>query len=210
MLPCFAPRRRAGRAGRGRRAPRASPTGWPRPSRRRATGSRRTGFKAKPGAVALLPDADGALARRLLVASDPREPWDAAALPAALPAGDWRLDDPAGLLPPDHAALGWALARLPLHPLPPATRPSGRGWSCPTGAGVERACSIAEATWLARDLVNTPANDLGPGRAGRGRGRASPARFGAELPRHRRRRAARGQLPGHPRRRPGQRRAHRA
>ena len=46
----------------------------------------------------------------LLLVSDPAEPWDAALLQAALPPGDWRLDDPDRLLPPDHAALGWALS----------------------------------------------------------------------------------------------------
>src|SRR5262245_40061867 len=64
-----------------------------------------TGFRPKPGAVAFLP---GGAA--VLVASDPAEPWDVAALYAALPAGDWRLEDAGGLMSPAHAALGWALA----------------------------------------------------------------------------------------------------
>ncbi len=115
-----------------------------------------TAFKAKAGAVALLPDGEGELALALLVTGDPATPWDAAALQAALPAGTWAVADPDG-----HVALGWALAAYRFtryrhsEAEPPvlALEPNPR---------VERACAIAEATWLARDLVNTPANDLGP------------------------------------------------
>lgn len=120
-----------------------------------------TGFQAKPGAVALLPDAGGALAAALLVASDAGEPWDAASLFAALPAGVWRLDDRHRVLPTERATLGWALAayRYTRYRQDEGERPR---LVLPEGDGVARAGHLAEATWLARDLINTPANDLGP------------------------------------------------
>ena len=92
---------------------------------------------------------------------DPAEPWDAAALQAALPGGTWSLDDPAGALPAEQAALGWALAayRFTRYRRNEAEQPQ---LVLPDGPGVPRAAHIAEATWLARDLINTPANDLGP------------------------------------------------
>ena len=49
--------------------------------------------------------------------------------PAALPAGDWRLDDPAGLCRRTDAAPGLGARRLPLHPLPPR-RNAERPRSC--------------------------------------------------------------------------------
>lgn len=115
-----------------------------------------SGFKAKPGATALIPGGGA-----VLTVSAPAEPWDAAALHAALPAGDWRLDDPDGLLPPALAALGWALAayRFTRYRADETPRPR---LVLPAGPGVARALHLAEATWQARDLVNTPANDLGP------------------------------------------------
>jgi leucyl aminopeptidase len=115
-----------------------------------------TGFKPKAGAVALLPDG-GAV---LLVAS-PGELWDASALQGALAPGDWRLDDPQSLLASDRAALGWALAayRFTRYRRDETARPR---LVLPEGPGVTRALELAEATWQARDLVNTPANDLGP------------------------------------------------
>ena len=115
-----------------------------------------TAFKPKAGAVTHLPGG-GAL---LLVAT-PAEPWDAAAAQGALPAGDWRLDDPDGLLPSATAALGWALAayRFTRYRRDETAQPR---LALPEGPGVARALEIAAATWQARDLVNTPANDLGP------------------------------------------------
>jgi leucyl aminopeptidase len=161
MLPCFAP------AGTSARPVTIVATGgygtWleaadPR-TRAWLEGS---GFKAKGGAVALLPDAEGKVTRALLVTSEPAEPWDAAALQAALPAGAWSIDDHAGALPPAHAALGWALAAYRFDRYRAEESQPRPQLVLPAGEGVERACHIAEATWLARDLVNTPANDLGP------------------------------------------------
>lgn len=120
-----------------------------------------TGFKAKGGAVALLPDAEGQAAGALLVVSEPAEPWDAAALASTLPAGTWELADPGGLMPPALAVLGWALACYRFERYRSEERREAR-LVLPKGEGVERACRIAEATWQARDLINTPTNDLGP------------------------------------------------
>lgn len=142
-----------------------------------ATWLQSIGFKAKPGAVALLPGSGGDLERALLICSDPGEPWDAASLPAALPAGDWALADTVGCLPVEHAVLGWALASYGFRRYRPDEVPRPR-LVLPTGASVERATHMAEATWLARDLINTPANDLGPAELA-GAVAAVAERFGA-------------------------------
>ena len=136
-----------------------------------------TGFTPKPGAVAFLPGAEGGLDGALLLLGRPAEPWDVAALPAALPAGTWRLDDPKGLIDAGPAVLGWALGsyrftryKQPERPLPVL--------ALPEAADVARAQVLAEAIWLARDLVNTPANDLGPDDLAAA-AEAVAARFGA-------------------------------
>jgi len=109
---------------------------------------------------ALLPGADGSVEAAVLVLSEPAEPWDVAALRGRLPAGDWRLE----VAPEEReqAALGWALASYRFD------RYRSRNEAKPvrlvvaddrTGA---RADAIAAAVWLARDLINTPASDLGP------------------------------------------------
>jgi leucyl aminopeptidase len=117
-----------------------------------------SGFEPKAGRSALLPGPDGAPSGALLMLSDPVEPWDFAALRDRLPAGDWRLEPPAD---PPAAALGWALAsyRFDRYRKNDAKRVR---LAIVKNAATERADTIAAAVFLARDLINTPAADLGP------------------------------------------------
>lgn len=85
--------------------------------------------------------------------------WGLGAVPAALPAGVYRLVDP--VPNPDELAQAWALGsyrferyRKTAPPLPTLCWPEGAD-----RAAVERLC---RATALVRDLINTPANDMGP------------------------------------------------
>ena len=129
-------------------------------------GSRRAwldsiGFKAEPGKLALLPGPDGAVGAALLITAEPATLWDTAAAPSALPAGLWRLDDPTGALDPAEAALGWALACYRFERYRKPGDPPPR-LAVPDAAARSRAEVVAGAIGFARDLVNTPANDLGP------------------------------------------------
>jgi leucyl aminopeptidase len=120
-------------------------------------------FAARPGQHCLLPDADGALAC-VLAGLEPtrrrRDPFAPARLAALLPAGDYRLegeiDDPAS------ATLGWLLQGYRFDryrkPVPPRAR-----LVLPDTVDGAEISLIAESAMLARDLVNTPANELGPG-----------------------------------------------
>ncbi|MGD9866433.1 MAG: M17 family metallopeptidase [Hyphomicrobiales bacterium] len=121
-----------------------------------------TGWKPDEGAVALLPAADGGLAGAILGTGAETlhsRPLLAGALPAALPQGDYALQPFEG--DPTLAALGWALGSYQF------TRYSGRpraarrlAW--PGGADRARVESVAGAVAFGRDLINTPASDLGP------------------------------------------------
>lgn len=129
-------------------------------------GSRRSwldsiGFRAEPGKLALLPGPDGAVGAALLIVGEPATLWDAAAAPSALPAGLWRLDDPTGALDPAEAALGWALACYRFERYRKPGDPPPR-LAVPDAAARSRAEVVAGAIAFVRDLVNTPANELGP------------------------------------------------
>ena len=131
--------------------------------KRAAAWVRATGFKAKAGDVALIPDDKGGLSRVLLgVESAERTGlWDYAGLPGTLPAGRYAIDSEIAPADATRAALGWALAtyRFDRYTKMPAAE-AELVW--PKGADrgyVERA---AAGSALARDLINTPANDLGP------------------------------------------------
>lgn len=119
------------------------------------------GFSAEAGKTVLLPGADGAIAAALALVPEPATLWDVAAIATAVPAGAWRLEDPLGLLDAADAALGWALAlycferyRKPSEALPALVVADAPART--------RAETIARAVRFARDLINTPANDLGP------------------------------------------------
>ena len=84
-----------------------------------------------------------------------------------------------------------------------SARRSRCAWSVEAAHELRLAEATAEAVWLARDLINTPASDLGPAELAEAvaDGRGALRR---QLPDGRRRRSAGRELPGDPRRRPGQ------
>jgi leucyl aminopeptidase len=119
-----------------------------------------TEFKAEPGQVALVPDENGGLAR-VLVGWKQAEPlWALAALPDKLPERHYALDGAPGEAS-TALALGWALGGYEF------TRYKARkkGWAklvWPAGADRGLIERLAEGIFLARDLINTPTEDLGP------------------------------------------------
>ena len=118
-------------------------------------------FAARAGRSALLPGADGTPGGALLLLSEPAEPWDFAALRDRLPADDWRLEPHGREIDLGQAALGWALASYRFDRYRKNERKPVR-LAIPANPETERANAIAEAIALARDLINTPAADLGP------------------------------------------------
>ena len=117
------------------------------------------GFTAAPDSVALLPgDAPGdwsALAGVEAVLG----PWSLAAAAAKLPTGRYRASQPTG-----PALLGWLLAQHRFTRYKKAGGDTGARMLLSSElAAVSEAVKLAEATALVRDLVDTPAADLGPG-----------------------------------------------
>jgi leucyl aminopeptidase len=120
------------------------------------------GFTGDPGKVALVPDGSGKLARVLVGIASGEWLWALAGLPDSLPEASYRLDpepsaDAATLL-----SLGWALACYSFGRYKtPARSPSKLVWpKAADRALVER---LARGIGLARDLINTPAEHMGPG-----------------------------------------------
>ena len=137
-----------------------------------------TGFEPKAGNVALLPGAHGKLAGAVAILGDDASLWDAAKLRGSLPPGTWTLSDPGGLLPVGEAVLGWSLAAYRFDRYTKAKDDEPRRLLVEAGDAVARGQRSAEAMALARDLVNTPANDLGPAELDEAVA-AAAARFGA-------------------------------
>ena len=151
---------------------------------RTAAWLRATGFEAGSGDLRLIPDAEGGIAAAVIgrgkAAARARARFALARAVAGLPAGAWRLE---GTLAPedrDEAALGWLLAQYRFDRYRPAkTGAALPQLVAPEGCDARRLEIIAAAEWLTRDLINTPANDMGPD-ALEEAFLALAARFGAE------------------------------
>jgi leucyl aminopeptidase len=124
-----------------------------------------TGFAAEAGKVALLPGSDGGLGRVVVGLGDSPDAsttmWALSGLPDLLPEGSYRLDALPEGADPTRLTLGWALAtyRFTRYSEKPA-RGAALVW--PAGTDRDQVERLARATFLARDLANTPAGDLGP------------------------------------------------
>lgn len=118
------------------------------------------GFDAKPGSVCVVPDANGKLAR-VLVGVDRQDPLAAlAALPLNLPTGEYALAHESVPLDIELAALGWALGAYQYTRYRKARRPGSQ--LVVSAETLDALTPQIEATYLVRDLVNTPTEDLGP------------------------------------------------
>jgi leucyl aminopeptidase len=120
-----------------------------------------TGFTGAADTHALLADAGGRLKAVWAGVRDVRHPFALAALPRALPPGRYRLGD-AGLTATDEvAALSWEFGAYVFDLYRPAKRDAAELVLAPS-AGATRGLMLAAATVAVRDLVNTPAEHMGP------------------------------------------------
>ena len=119
-------------------------------------------FAPKAGRIVLLPGEDGTLARVLygLGHGPGGDRLIAGKLPGLLPPGSYRFDVGDAAFDPAEAALAWLLGSYRFTRYK-AGRP-GPALVVPEGVDAVEIVRIASAVALGRDLVNTPANDLGP------------------------------------------------
>ncbi|WP_436356767.1 leucyl aminopeptidase family protein [Brevundimonas sp. CEF1] len=118
-------------------------------------------FTGKAGQLLIVPGDDGAAAEALFGAGETFEPMSARSLPTRLPAGDWRLDGVEGEAA-QQAALAFALGGY-LFDRYKARPERGRArLVAPAGLDLAETLNIAAAAALAREMVDTPAADMGP------------------------------------------------
>jgi leucyl aminopeptidase len=119
------------------------------------------GFNADPGKFAFLPGSDGR-PKVVVGANLKRDPiWALAGLPETLPEGRYRLDARLDRERATKIALGWALGAYAFT----RYKKPKRGFATlvwPDRADRKEVERLAQGVFLARDLINTPAEDLGP------------------------------------------------
>ncbi len=136
-----------------------------------------SGFTGEKDSSALLPGARGGVDRAVFVTDKASDLWSWSKLAAALPKASYRLEGRLAKAKADAAALGWGLAAYEFTKYRKAKldRPE-LVW--PANADRAAVGHTLDATALVRDLINTPAEDMGPSQlatAARSLGR----RFGA-------------------------------
>lgn len=141
------------------------------------------GFKARLGSALLVPDAEGrpalAVAGFGSTAARARARFHLAAAARALPAGTYRLAAPLPDGDAETEALGWLLSGYRFDRYKPGGEPAA-SLVAPEGVDAARVEALAAAEALTRDLVNTPASDMGPD-ALEAAARALAEEFGARL-----------------------------
>nr|WP_314430705.1 leucyl aminopeptidase family protein [uncultured Brevundimonas sp.] len=119
------------------------------------------GFTGKAGQLLIVPGDDGAAVEALFGAGEAFEAMSARSLPTRLPAGDWRLEGVEGEAA-SQAALAFALGGY-LFDRYKARPERGRArLVAPASLDLSEALNIAGAAALAREMVDTPAADMGP------------------------------------------------
>jgi leucyl aminopeptidase len=119
------------------------------------------GFSGKPGSSVLLPSAEGDLETVVFVTGEATDMWGWSRLAGQLPKGSYRIAGRLSKAAANDAALGWGLSAYEF------TRYRKPRVSCPdlvwpSGADRARIGDMLDATTLVRDLINIPAEDLGP------------------------------------------------
>lgn len=117
------------------------------------------GFKGKAGQILLVPDPEGGLDQVLFGLGQARASG-VRALAAKLPQGTYQIATSPQDITPDEAALAFALGsyRFDRYKKKPDERPR----LVAKGADVAAVRAMAHACALARDMINTPPNDMGP------------------------------------------------
>ncbi|MBW3617004.1 MAG: leucyl aminopeptidase family protein [Proteobacteria bacterium] len=118
-------------------------------------------FKGQSGRLLLVPGPDGALDHVLLgVGSGEAQPGLARGLPTRLPPGDYRLENAPADWDPTLAAISFAQGAYVFDRFKPA--PHAQVRLVAPEADLAEVRRVVHAAAMARDMVNTPANLMGP------------------------------------------------
>ena len=125
-------------------------------------------FKAKPGEVLLIPQRDGSLAGVLVGMPEEPDLWSYAGFPDKLPPAVYRIDADLNTAAATAAAIGWALGDYRFDRYKRASNAADQEsdrvaiLAVPSAADWPDIKRTVEAISLVRDLVNTPAEHMGP------------------------------------------------
>ncbi len=118
-------------------------------------------FRGQAGKLLLVPATDGTLEKAVFGLGDKLNPMLIGAAARDLPTATYRIETAPPGLDPTLLCVAWALGAYAFDRYKPRKRPAPI-LLAPASADLAEAKRIAQAVTLVRDLVNTPANDMGP------------------------------------------------
>jgi leucyl aminopeptidase len=130
-------------------------------SEREAAWLREARFSGKEGELLLVPAANGKIGGAALGLGAGHDPLALAAFSESLPEGIYRFENVPARQGDELGALAWVLGTYEFVRYRSAARKFPK-LALPPGVDGDEVSRIAAAMWLARDLINTPSNDMGP------------------------------------------------
>ncbi len=122
---------------------------------------RGNGFDASPDTFALVPDGKGGVASVIAGVREADDPWALAFLPSKLPRARYALGKGPVAISAASAAFAWDLGGYEYARYRKAKRKPA-DLQLDASRAVAEALGLAQAVRLVRDMVNTPAEDMGP------------------------------------------------
>ena len=130
-------------------------------TKREATFLKHAGFSARDGELKLVPNAAGRIGTAALGLGQGGDSLALAHFSEQLPAGVYHFADVPAATGGANGALAWLLGTYRFTRYRKA-KASGAKLVVPSGVDAEEVTRVAEGVFLARDLINTPPNDMGP------------------------------------------------
>ena len=124
-----------------------------------------SGFAARDGDLALVPGEGDGLAAAVLGLGAGRDPHALALFSERLPTGLYALGEVPVEFSGERAAYAWAIGGYAFERYRARAKANARREPrlvLPAGVDGEKISRLAEGVFLARDLINTPSNDMGP------------------------------------------------
>ena len=118
-------------------------------------------FSGAQGEICLVPEINGNLAKVVVGGSSPIEVWDAGSLAMKLPKGKYVFSNLGKQSDLDKAILGWALGSYSFEKYK-KREPIQTKLYIPPKHDRRKIMETVSATFLVRDLINTPTEDMGP------------------------------------------------
>jgi leucyl aminopeptidase len=121
-----------------------------------------TNFSAKPGTVCYIGKQDGDVEAILLGIADQNDVWSLGYLPTILKEGIYSITNQFDKSLEVLACIAWGLGHYQFNRYRSTSSPFGAKLLLPDNSNYEHILNVVSASYLVRDMINTPTEDMGP------------------------------------------------